>query len=85
MMILFHSKEELTKHIQNNMPIAIRPTKKSKTMYIDPFTSNNARKICIDAIVKSLERKINVFAMSSGGFGTTHYQNTTNDNRKHKR
>ena len=27
----------------------------------------------------------NVSAMSSGGFGTTHYQNTTNDNRKHKR
>jgi len=26
----------------------------------------------------------NVSAMSSGGFGTTHYQNTTNDNRKHK-
>ena len=24
----------------------------------------------------------NVYAMSSGGFGTTHYQNTTNDNRK---
>ena len=24
-------------------------------------------------------------AMSSGGFGTTQYQNTTNDNRKHKR
>jgi hypothetical protein len=23
-------------------------------------------------------------AMSSGGFGTTHYQNTTNDNRKHR-
>ena len=27
----------------------------------------------------------NVSAMSSGGFGTTHYQNKTNDNRKHKR
>ena len=26
----------------------------------------------------------NVTAMSSGGFGTTHYQNKTNDNRKHK-
>ena len=26
----------------------------------------------------------NVSAMSSGGFGTTHYQNTTNDNRKHR-
>ena len=24
----------------------------------------------------------NVSAMSSGGFRTTHYQNTTNDNRK---
>ncbi len=27
----------------------------------------------------------NVSAMSSGGFRTTHYQNTTNENRKHKR
>ena len=26
----------------------------------------------------------NVSAMSSGGFRTTHYQNKTNDNRKHK-
>ena len=26
----------------------------------------------------------NVSAMSSGGFRTTHYQNTKNDNRKHK-
>ena len=31
-----------------------------------------------------IEREFNVSAMSSGGFGTTHYQNTTNDNRKHK-
>ena len=28
---------------------------------------------------------LTVSAMSSGGFGTTHYQNKTNDNRKHKR
>ena len=26
----------------------------------------------------------NVSAMSSGGFRATHYQNITNDNRKHK-
>ena len=26
----------------------------------------------------------NVSAMSSGGIRTTHYQNTDNDNRKHK-
>ena len=29
--------------------------------------------------------KHNVSAMSSGGFRTTHYQNTTNEYRKHKR
>jgi len=28
---------------------------------------------------------ITVSAMSSGGIGTTHYQNTTNEYRKHKR
>ena len=27
----------------------------------------------------------NVSAMSSGGFRATHYQNTTNEYRKHKR
>ena len=27
----------------------------------------------------------NVSAMSSGGIRTTHYQNTTNEHRKHKR
>ena len=27
----------------------------------------------------------NVSAMSSGGFRANHYQNRTNDNRKHKR
>ena len=27
----------------------------------------------------------NVSAMSRGGLRTTHFQNTTNDNRKHKR
>lgn len=27
---------------------------------------------------------VNVSTMSSGGFGTTHFQNTTNDNGNHK-
>ena len=27
----------------------------------------------------------NEHAMSSGGFGTAHHKNTTNDNRKHER
>lgn len=35
---------------------------------------------------KDVIRRIatNVSAMSSGGFRTTHYQITTNDNRKHR-
>ncbi len=32
----------------------------------------------------SITLAANVSAMSSGGFRTTHYQNTTNDNRKHR-
>ncbi len=52
--ICFSSREELVKHIQMNMPFAVKPTKKAKTVYINPFTSSNARQICIDCIVDSL-------------------------------
>ena len=52
--ICFSSKEELAKHIQMNMPFAVKPTKKAKTVYINPFTSSKARQICIDCIVESL-------------------------------
>jgi hypothetical protein len=37
---------------------------------------------CVGKKLKNITT--NVSAMSSGGFGTTHYQNTTNDNRKHR-
>lgn len=50
----FSSKEELAKHIQMNMPLAVKPTKKAKTVFINPFTSENARQTCIDSIVNSL-------------------------------
>ena len=33
----------------------------------------------------TLRQPLTVSAMSSGGFGTTHYQITTNERRKHKR
>ena len=55
--IHFSSKEELAKHIQMNMPLAVKPTKKAKTVFVNPFTSNNARKICIDCVVDSLLNK----------------------------
>jgi hypothetical protein len=53
----FTSIEELAKHIQMNMPLAIRPTKKAKTVFVNPFISGKAREICIDAIVKNLMKQ----------------------------
>ena len=50
----FSSKEELAKHIEMHMPFAVRPTKKAKTVFINPFTSYNARQLCIESIVKCL-------------------------------
>jgi hypothetical protein len=52
--LCFSSKEELAKHIQMNMPFAVKPTKKAKTVYVNPFTSKKARQICIDSIVECL-------------------------------
>lgn len=52
-LISFKSKGELKLHIQTHMPIAVKPTRKAKTVFVDPFTSASARDICIDAIVDS--------------------------------
>lgn len=52
--LCFSSEEELDKHIQMHMPFAVRPTKKAKTVFVNPFTSHNARELCISSIVKSL-------------------------------
>ena len=50
----FSSKEELAGYIQMHMPIAIKPLKKAKTVFVNPFTSENARQICINSIVECL-------------------------------
>jgi hypothetical protein len=50
----FKSIDELRLFIQMNMPIAIKPTKKAKTQLINPFTSENARSICIDSITQGI-------------------------------
>ena len=42
------------------------------------------RKVCL-MVCSSVVLHTTVSAMSSGGIRTTHYQNITNDNRKHKR
>ena len=54
----FASKETLKEFIEVNLPFAVRPTKKAKTFFVAPFTSSNARSICINAIIDSL-MKIN--------------------------
>lgn len=54
----FASKETLKEFIEINLPFAVRPTRKAKTVFVAPFTSNNARDICINSIVENL-MKIN--------------------------
>jgi hypothetical protein len=47
----FSSKEELRTFIQWHFPIAIKPTKPAKTMFISPVTSTNAQNVIIDCLV----------------------------------
>jgi hypothetical protein len=47
----FSSKEELREFIQLHFPIAIKPKKPAKTMFISPVTSANAQKVIIDCLV----------------------------------
>ena len=50
----FESKQDLKNYIVLNMPLGIKPVGRSKYVFISPFTSVNAREICIDTIVDSL-------------------------------
>ncbi len=47
------SKEELRAFIQWHFPIAIKPTKPAKRMFISPVTSANAREVIIDCLVNA--------------------------------
>ena len=49
--IYFSSKEELTNYISRRIPIAIRPTRPANTMFVNLFTSHNARKVVEDVVV----------------------------------
>lgn len=53
----FYSKIELKFFIDMCLPVAIKPVGKTNKPLIDPFTSQNARRVCIDAIVESLIEK----------------------------
>lgn len=47
------SKEELRTFMQLHFPIAIKPTKPAKSMFISPVTSANAREVIIDCLVNA--------------------------------
>jgi len=57
----------------------IKKTKQNKT------TMERLMNLTQEEMLALNRNTITASAMSSGGIGTTHYQNTTNDNRKHKR
>ena len=49
----FSSENELRTFIQMHLPIAVRPTKPAKTIFVSPFTSHNAEKVVVDSLVES--------------------------------
>lgn len=51
--IVFSSEDELKRFIKMHIPIAIRPTRAAKTMFISPFSSANAENVVIDTLAKA--------------------------------
>jgi len=52
-------KDKLHDFIWAHTPIAIRPTKPAKTLFISPFTSNHAREVVIDSLTEAFLIKKN--------------------------
>lgn len=55
---VFTDKEQLAEFIQVNIPIWVKPTKKSKTVFVGVFTSNNAMKETVEALTDKLWEKL---------------------------
>lgn len=55
---VFTDKEQLAEFIQVNIPICVKPTKKSKTVFVGVFTSNNAMKETVEALTDKLWEKL---------------------------
>lgn len=51
---LFETEEEAIRWVKDITPFAIKPKKKAKTVFINPFTSNNAYEIVTNVIGKSI-------------------------------
>ena len=51
---LFETEEEAIRWVKDITPFAIKPKKKAKTFFINPFTSNNAFVVVTGCIGKSI-------------------------------
>ena len=51
---LFETEEEAIRWVKDITPFAIKPKKKAKTFFINPFTSNNAFDVVTGCIGKSI-------------------------------
>lgn len=58
-MATFKTKKELKEFIRKSIPIAVRPVRKAKTIFVAPFRSANAERLVIDSIVDDLWEEIN--------------------------
>jgi hypothetical protein len=55
---VFSDKEQLADFIQRNIPIWVKPTKKSKTAFVGVFKSDNAMRIVVEALTDKLWEKL---------------------------
>ena len=58
-MKVFKSKKELEIFIIDNLPFAVKPTKKSKYQFVSVFTSSHAMQETIKELTDSIWSKIN--------------------------
>jgi hypothetical protein len=55
---VFSDKEQLADFIQRNIPICVKPTKKSKRAFVGVFKSDNAMRIVVQALTDKLWEKL---------------------------
>jgi hypothetical protein len=55
---VFSDKEQLADFIQRNIPICVKPAKKSKTAFVGVFKSDNAMRIVVEALTDKLWEKL---------------------------
>jgi hypothetical protein len=55
---VFSDKEQLADFIQRNIPMCVKPTKKSKKAFVGVFKSDNAMKIVVEVLTDKIWEKL---------------------------